>query len=336
MIRNNFGLAIVIVLIGLLQLSGCSRPNDPSLASEENTTQSRSWSTRWGTFTMGPWTTEQLLDGCSRGRHAADTPARLVGGVAWAPLGELLPEAVFRGSSSAGTGWCRLATRLEETLDRDPKFIDELAAATGGKTATPFVPTMIRGPRLKAWLVEVRPLIEEVLELGRDFGPEDVLDGGGVSQMTTLQDVLVIEAADSVANQDFERAIQTLESLATLGRQLHIGLNVGYSEESREYDLKMGDEPGDFQQHEDFQALLAYGVLARIQGILGTWEAWRMVPGARDRLAAALDWSDPVEIEDLARRRGSGSVRGGAPGWTAEDRARRRHDMATLLLELRG
>jgi len=77
-------------------------------------------------------------------------------------------------------------------------------------------------------------------------------------------------------------------------------------------------------------------VPVHINGVLSTWNDWRTVPGAVDRLAACLDWIDLAEFERTYQAEATKQVRNNAPGWTVEDRARRHREIIALLNELRS
>ncbi len=330
----------IVLLLPLAAPIGCGEGSPEAGPAEPVATDQplddRAWSTRFGEFSLGPWSTTQLLDDCERGRHGPETLAWHEGLAEWRPLGELLPDATFGGSVDAGKRWTVIASRLDESLDQDDRTWEEYVAAMGSETPTPLVPTTVRGPRLEAWRAQVRSMIEQALDLGTSFGPEDALDGNGVFTMATLQDVLALEAADAVRRGDEEQALRALEALATVGRQLRLGVFALYSAESRAAETETSKEdPYTLEDHELQHTGLAAGSIARINGILSLWPDWSASPDARRRLAEALQWVDLDELA-AAHQRAMGIAAGSnRPGWTDDDRNRRHREMVALVEGLR-
>ena len=286
---------------------------------------------------MGPWTTDQLLADCARGRFSAEALAWNPELTDWAPLGELFPSASFGGSVEDGRRWSRVIDRMNDSHDADQSdaFWSEFSAATGQATATPFVPTRQRGPKLQAWRTRVRPLVEQAVSLRGRFGPEDILDGNGVYPTEAIRSALVLDASDAIAKGDDESALQALECLAALGRQMSHGLLGTYSEEAREVDRKRENASTTWQEHEDHNLRQGITPLVNINGVLGTWTDWRTTPRAEERLASALEWVEIEELERLHRLQSPRSAGRQAAGWNPEDRARRHRELMLLIESLR-
>jgi hypothetical protein len=194
-----------------------------------------------------------------------------------------------------------------------------LADCANGRHATT---TLARNPELDAWKPlgelwrnRVRPTVGQALQLRGGFGP------GATFITEGLRHALVLDARDAIARSDDESALQALECLGSLGRQSTIGLAPSYSEEMRAYDRKNKDESMTWQEHEDITLKQGAVVLAHINGVLSTWNDWRSMPGATDRLAASLDWVDLEALDRLYQASGTRPIRGNRPGWTVEDRA---------------
>ncbi len=337
-----FSLASALALMNLSLLGGCGdQPTPLAQSSTQSSTPAeddRAWLTRWGENSMGPWTTDQLLADCARGRHSAQTLAWNPVLDAWKPLGELFPSASFNGSVEDGRRWTLLLDRMNDSVDEDQSdaFWSELYKATGEDSATPFVPTRERGARLQQWRSRTRPMVEQALKLRGRFGPEDVLDGGGVNGTSSLRHALILEASDAIARGDDEAVLQALECLATIGRQMNLGLFGLYSQQSREIERQIGEDPMSWQEHEEIQLRQSLATLANINGILSIWSDWRSVPGATERLAAQLEWVDLDELERFQQTHGTKGARNAVPGYTVEDRARRHQARMALIKELRS
>ena len=334
--RNRLSLASALALMNLSLLGGCGDQSAPVAQStpEPITTakDDRAWLTRWGDYNMGPWTTDQLLADGARGRHSAKTLAWNPKLEDWKPLNELFPSASFTGSEEDGRRWTVLIEGINDSFDADQSeaFWQEYHEATGTEDGRPFVPGVARGSRVALWQERVRPMVRQVLALNGRFGP------GPTSMTQGLRHALVLEASDAIARGDDESALQALEGLGSLGRQTSIGLFASYSDEGRAYDRKTKDESMTWQEHEDFAFKGGFAVPVHINGVLSTWNDWRTVPGAVDRLAACLDWIDLAEFERTYQAEATKQVRNNAPGWTVEDRARRHREIIALLNELRS
>ena len=320
-----------------LLLPGCNESETPSTATTDARTQTSTgqdgWLTQWGEWSMGPWTTDQLLADCARGRHSEKTLAWNPELEDWKPLGELFPSASFSGSEEDGRRWTVLVEQVNDSFDADQSdaFWQEYFEATGTESGRPFVPGVERGSRLELWQERVRPMVRQALALNGRFGPGAALKTEG------LRHALALEASEAIARGDDESALQALEGLGSLGRQSSIGLFAIYSEEGREYDRKTENEPMTWQRHEDLFCLgPGFAVTAHINGVLSTWNDWRSVPGAVERLATCLDWIDLAEFERTYQTNASRQVRNNAPGWTIEDRARRHQEIMTLIRTLRS
>lgn len=338
---TRIGTLSTILLSALTGLSGCGEDGPPAATGSETTASTGlardGWLVRWGDFSVGPWTTDQLLADCARGRFSAQALAWNPERTDWTPLGELFPSASFGGSVEDGRRWSRVIDRMNDSHDADQSdaFWSEFFAATGQATATPFVPTRQRGPKLQAWRTRVRPLIDEAIAQRGRFGPEDILDGKGVSMTEAIRSALALDASDAIARGDEESALQALVCLATLGRQMSHGLFGTYSEEGRTLDRTIGDESLTWQDHEDLNLRQGIAPLANINGVLGTWKDWRTTPRAEERLASALDWVELDQVERLHRLQSAESTGNEQAGWTAEDRTRRHRELVLLIESLR-
>lgn len=328
---RQVSLASALALLNLSLLGGCGDQSAPVAQStpEPLTTakDDRAWLTRWGDYNMGPWTTDQLLADCADGRHSTKTLAWNSELEALTPLGELFPDVSITGSEEAGRSWTLLVKRINDSFDADQSdtFWQEYFDATGVEDGRPFVPGVERGSRVELWRNRVRPMVGQALELRGGFGP-------GATFMTEgLRHALVLDASDAIARGDDETALQALECLGSLGRQTQIGLFSSYSEEMRAYDRKTKDESMTWQEHEDITHKQGAAVIAHINGVLSTWNDWRSMPGATDRLAASLEWVDLEALDRLHQARGTRPIRDNRPGWAVEDRARRHQEMMALV-----
>ena len=341
--RIQWRLSRPLILATSLLLVGCGSDGTEATAvppadeARDTEPTPADWLVRWGDYSVGPWTTDQLLADCARGRFSPEFLAWNPELPDWKPLGTLFPDVGFGGSREDGRRWSRLIERMNDShdVDQSDAFWSQFIAATGQETATPFVPTRQRGAKLQAWRARVRPMVEQALELRGRFGPEDTLDGGGVNGSEAMRNALVLDASDAIAKGDRESALQALECLAGLGRQMSHGLFGLYSAEAREIDGRIGDESMTWRAHEDLNLRQGITPLVNINGVLGTWKDWRTDPEAVERLAGALDWVPLEEVERLHRLRGTRSIRNDAPGWRVEDRARRHRELVLLIEGLR-